>query len=134
MTEATSRSTAGRSVWAVVAGFLAVAGSSVATDVVLGLAGLLPTPGTPLDPSMAVVALGYRTLYTVGGGYLTARLAPNQPLRHALVLGLIGTLVATVGLVVTWGKNLGPVWYPIALVLLGMPSVWLGARWRARAA
>lgn len=134
MTESTPRATRGRSTGAVVAGFLVVAALSIATDAVLGLAGRLPKPGTPLSDAMAAVALAYRTLYTVGGGYLTARLAPDRPMRHAMTLGAVGTLAALAGLVVTWGQNLGPEWYPVALVILGVPSVWLGARGPARSA
>lgn len=123
----------GRSSWAVAAGFLAVAALSIGTDVLLGLAGVLPKVGTPLPEPMAAVALGYRTLYTIGGGYLTARLAPERPMRHATILGAIGTLVALAGLVATWGKDLGPAWYPISLVILGIPAARLGACLHVRA-
>jgi hypothetical protein len=28
----------------------------------------------------------------------------------------------------TWNKNLGPHWYPIALVILAIPQCWLGGK------
>jgi hypothetical protein len=44
------------------------------------------------------------------GSFVTARLAPNKPMKHSLVGAAIGTVVATAGAVVTWNKNLGPHW------------------------
>ncbi|MEQ1504122.1 MAG: hypothetical protein ABMB14_17900, partial [Myxococcota bacterium] len=68
----------------------------------------------------------YRTAYSVGGAYLTARLAPDRPLAHALVLGVVGTGLATAGWLATRGMDLGPGWYPIALIALSIPQCWAG--------
>ncbi|MBI4096829.1 MAG: hypothetical protein HY428_00240 [Candidatus Levybacteria bacterium] len=77
-----------------------------------------------------MLALLYRSVYTVIGGYITAVLAPNRPIRHVVILGTIGGFVAgTVGVIVGW--NLSSHWYPIALALLAFPSVWLGGKLRA---
>jgi len=73
------------------------------------------------------LATAYRIVYTVAGGYLTARLAPHAPVRHALILGLIGLVPGAAGVGVAIAKpELGPLWYPIALVLTGLPCAWLG--------
>lgn len=79
-----------------------------------------------------LLATAYRTVYGVVGSYITARLAPNQPMRHALVLGVLGLAVSIVGAVVTWNKGpaFGPHWYPLALVALAMPPAWVGGRLR----
>jgi linoleoyl-CoA desaturase len=57
-----------------------------------------------------------------------ARLAPDQPMKHAMALGYVGTVLGLVGLAVTWGKGLGPNWYPIALVVLAVPQCWAGGK------
>src|SRR2546426_8439438 len=84
-----------RSVGAVVAGFVAVFALSVGTDQVLHVLKVYPPWGEPMAGALYVVATGYRILYTILGGYITARLAPHAPVRHAMILGLVG-LVAGV--------------------------------------
>jgi len=59
--------------------------------------------------TLFVLALAYRVPLDVAGSYVTARLAPSRPLRHALVLGAVGTVLATVG-AVAMGK-LAPAGY-----------------------
>ena len=49
-------------------------------------------------------------------------------MRHALALGAIGFLVSLAGVIVTAGMDLGPRWYPIALVVTALPGAWLGGR------
>ena len=50
-------------------------------------------------------------------------------------LGFIGLLAAIAGTAATWNKGpeFGPKWYPIALVVLAIPSVWLGGKLAQRA-
>ena len=120
------------SVGAVVAGFLATFVLSVGTDAALHAAGVFPAIGQTMSDPLFVLAAAYRAAYTVGGGYLTARLAPHRPMRHALALGAVGVLVGTVGLLATWGRGLGPAWYPIAIVAMALPCVWAGARLEER--
>ena len=78
------------------------------------------------------LALGYRTIINVFGCWLAARLAPNHPMRHALILGGIGFALATLGAVVMW--SIGSHWYPIALVIEALPCAWLGGRLAQRRA
>jgi hypothetical protein len=116
-----------RSAGAVLAGFVAVVVLSLATDQVLHVLQVYPPWGQPMfDPGLNLLALSYRIVYTIVGGYMTARLAPQNPIRHALVLGVIGTAVGTAGAIATIPLHLGPTWYPIALVLTGLPCAWLG--------
>lgn len=122
-TSTRSRSTL-RSIGAVLAGFAAVVVLSMATDAVFHALGVFPPVGQPMSTALYVLALAYRTLFTVAGGYITARLAPRRPLFHAVVLGVIGIVAGTLGTVAMW--QLGDQWYPIALVLLALPSTWLG--------
>jgi ABC-type xylose transport system permease subunit len=48
-------------------------------------------------------------------------------MRHALILGAIGFVVSLAGAITaTTMVDLGPAWYPIALVLTALPCAWLG--------
>jgi hypothetical protein len=125
----------GRSAAAIAIGFVAVAALSLATDQVLHVLGVYPPWGEPMhEAGLNLLALAYRCVYTVAGMYLTAKLAPHSPVKHALVAGAIGTLVATAGAIATIPMDLGPSWYPIALAVTAMPLAWLGgALQRARA-
>ncbi|MDP9266770.1 MAG: hypothetical protein M3P27_00410 [Acidobacteriota bacterium] len=118
-----------RSVGAIFAGFIAVAVLSLGTDVVLHALGIYPPWLQRMSDPLFALATGYRMVYTVLGGYITARLAPRLPLRHAVILGVVGTVFALAGLAATWNKpELGPRWYPIALVVTALPTCWLGGK------
>ena len=79
---------------------------------------------------MLLLAFGYRTLYNVLGGYLTARFAPANPVQHAIILGCIGTVAGIAGVIVGW--DLSQHWYPIALAVEAIPTCWLGGKLRER--
>ena len=117
-----------KSILAVIAGFVTVFVSSVATDMVVEGTGLLPGPANPelILPWMFVIFLSYRIIYTIFGGYITSRLAPQNPVKHAIILGAIGTVAALAGMIAMW--NLGNQWYPIALVVTAVPCTWLGGK------
>ena len=127
MTAPSTHHRRGRGVAAVLLGFVAVAVLSLVTDQVLHVFGVYPPWGQPMwDASDNLLALAYRSVYTVVGGYIVARLAPRNPMRHVLVLGVLGFLVALAGTIATIPTELGPAWYPVALVLTAVPLVWLG--------
>jgi hypothetical protein len=124
-----------KSIGAVVAGFLTVAILSVVTDVILEKMGVFPpvTQSGEYANWMLFFALVYRTVYTVLGGYITAALAPSRQMRHVIILGTIGLVFATLGTIANWDKT-GPSsnWYPILLVILSLPSVWVGGKVKTR--
>jgi hypothetical protein len=124
-----------RSVAAVVAGFLAVAGLSLGTDEVFHQLQVYPPWGvTMTDPRLFALALSYRIVYTVLGGWITARLAPRSPMRHVTVLAIIGLIGGAAGVAVAIGRSdLGPLWYPVAILLTAYPCTWLGGMLRASA-
>jgi hypothetical protein len=120
----------GRSVWAVFAGFLVVVVLSTGTDAVMHATGVFPPFGEPMSDGRFLLATAYRIVYAILGSSLTARLAPRRPLRHALVGGAIGLVLASVGAAATWNKGpeFGPHWYPLALVATALPCAWVGGR------
>jgi len=117
-----------RSIAAVFAGFVLGAALSLITDEILHLLKVYPPWGQPMTdyPGENALALCYRLLFTVLSGYLTAKLAPRYPVQHAVILGSIGLVVCTLGLIATLPLHLGPAWYPISLAVTALPCTWLG--------
>ena len=113
---------------AVFVGFISVAVLSLGTDQVLHVLEIYPPWGKPMhDPSLNVLALSYRIVYTILGGYITASLAPHAPMRHVIVVGIVGFVAGSAGAITAITvADLGPDWYPIALALTAFPCVWLG--------
>lgn len=121
-----------KSIGALLAGLIAVFVLSLGTDVVLHVTGVFPPWGQSMSDALFLLATVYRALYCIAGCYIAARLAPNRPMAHALVLGVMGLIVSTVGAVATWNKGpeFGPHWYPVALIVTAIPCAWLGGRLR----
>ena len=118
-----------RSTGALLAGFFAVVVLSLGTDQVLHVLNVYPPWGQPMhEPRLNLLALSYRIVYTVLGSYIAARLAPRNPMRHALILGVIGFVVGSAGAFATIPMNLGPAWYPIAIAVTAIPCAWVGGK------
>ena len=115
-----------RSIGAMFAGLVAIFVLSLSTDEVLHLSGVFPAWGQPMSDAAFLLATVYRTVYAVAGCYLAARLAPSRPMRHALILGVVGVVLSTLGAVGTWNRGLGPHWYPLALIATALPCAWVG--------
>jgi len=114
-----------RSLFAVIAGFAVVVFFSTGTDEVMHSAGIIPR-GPMWNPWHNLLALAYRSLFAVMGGYVTAWLAPRTRMRHVVILAVIGTLGGITGVMATWDLGYGPRWYPVALAVTAFPLVWLG--------
>jgi hypothetical protein len=117
-----------RSVGAVILGLLVIVILSHGTDELMNLVGIFPGRGKVLESAgQFVLAVVYRTLFGVVGSYVTARRAPDRPMRHALILGGIGFALSLLGLAATAGKpEFGPSWYPVVLAILTFPAAWAG--------
>lgn len=119
----------GRSVLALLAGFAVNVGLSLATDLALEAVRILPQIGQGvMDDKQSLLAAAYRTIYGVVSSWVVAKLAPYAPLGHAMVGGVIGVVLATIGVVATWDKGLGPHWYAISLVVTALPAAWVGGK------
>jgi hypothetical protein len=117
----------GRSAAALFAGFFAVVFLSLGTDQLLHTLGVYPPWGEPMnETSDNLLALSYRCVYSAVGSYIAAGLAPRNPMRHALILGAVGFVLSVAGAVGASQADLGPLWYPIALVVTTLPCAWLG--------
>jgi hypothetical protein len=124
-----------KSVGAVLAGFLVVVLLSTVTDAILESTGVLPPanqPGVYMATWMLVLALLYRSVYTLLGGYVTAWLAPQNPMKHVKILAILGTIGGLIGVFAGW--NLSEHWYPIAIAVTAYPLVWYGGKLRLRKA
>ncbi len=119
-----------RSILAVLLGWAAVGVLVIATDGAMNL--LFPDQYVhgKLPPDfLAAISLATSTLWSIIGGYITARLAPNQPWRHIVALMIWGELMGITSSIMTWGQI--QVWYQTGLLLLWAPAVSLGGWLRA---
>ncbi|HEY7652054.1 MAG TPA: hypothetical protein VIG07_04470 [Methylomirabilota bacterium] len=77
--------------------------------------------------SAGAVLAGFIAIVVLSLGTVAARLAPRAPMRHALILGAIGLVPSLAGAITAITMvDLGPSWYPLALVLTALPCAWLG--------
>ncbi len=117
-----------KSIGAVVAGVATIIVVTTVVDIALHATGVFPPMDQPIGNGLALLASSYRLIISIAGAYLTARLAPDRPLRHAIILGYVGVVLGFVGVVATWNLGLGPRWYPISLAVLAIPQCWLGGK------
>lgn len=116
-----------KSIGAVVAGFAAIVILSMLTDLMLEKTGNMKTEPFDENPVWLIAIIAaYRTVYSTFGCYLAARLAPGKPMKHAIILGMIGVVLTIVGLIAMW--DIPPRWYPVSLIVLTMPAAWLGGK------
>ena len=122
-----------KGIGAILAGIVFIVVSHTGTDFVLEKLGIFPPPDQGFHVTwMVVTATLYRSIFTVVGGYITAALAPDPPMRYVLILGLIGLAVSTLAAIATIPMKLGPSWYPIALAALALTCVWIGGKLRTK--
>ena len=117
-----------KSVGAVLAGFIFIVVTHTATDAVLESIGVLRKGNLHVSTGLILIVIGYRAVFSLIGCYITARLAPHSPMKHALALGIVGVLLSTVGAIATANMNLGPSWYAWTLVVISLPIAWLGGK------
>ena len=121
-----TKSSVWKSVGAVLAGFVANTVVTTVIDLILHAVKVYAPMGQPMDDGQSLIATSYRVVIGVWGCYLTARLAPSNPMKHALAQGWLGAAICAAATVVTWDMNLGPHWFSIGLAVLSLPCAWLG--------
>ena len=117
-----------KSIGAVIAGFLTIAVLSIGTDAVLTGIGLFPPKPESYTSWILFIALVYRTIFAVLGGFVIGKLAPSKPMMHVVVLAVVGTIIGIGGVVTGWNLPGYPHWYAIALAVLTFPSLWYGGK------
>ncbi|MEJ1961076.1 MAG: hypothetical protein WDO56_05810 [Gammaproteobacteria bacterium] len=132
-TQAETLNTPPRNLWkstgAVLLGLVVIFALSLGVDQVFHSLGVFPPWGEPMQGNeLFALALSYRLIIQLFGSYLTARFVPRNPMRHVWVLAGIGLVLSIAGAIVNAVQSLGPNWYPIALVVTGPPSAWLGGK------
>ncbi len=116
-----------KSILAVLAGIVFIIVTHTVTDLVLESLGIFPPSSEVLHVQwMVVTAFAYRTILSIVGCFLTACLAPSNPMLHALIIVFIGLAISTAAAIVLIPMNLGPAWYPIALAVSSVPCAWFG--------
>ena len=120
-----------RSILAVVAGFVVIGALSFGTDAALRAAGVLPAATEPISSiPLLLLMMAYIAVFAIFGCWLTAYLAPSHPMRHALILGVLGLAFNLLSTAAVW--NLYPKWYIVVSLALVMPYAWIGGRLRER--
>ncbi|MBL8644837.1 MAG: hypothetical protein JNK21_12950 [Rhodospirillaceae bacterium] len=136
MTDAPSPapSTAWSSGRAIAAGLLTTIITSTAMDAVMHGTGIFPAPGEAMNDGLWAWAALYRLVFAALGCYIAARLAPQNPTKHAWIVGGIGLVLGGVGVAMIMGKGpgFGPAWYAIVVALSAIPAAWLGSLVRER--
>jgi uncharacterized membrane protein (DUF485 family) len=121
--------TIAKSIVAVVLGLISIIFLSVGTDLLMRRFGILALNGVLMSNLQFLLAFSYRVLISIFGCYLAARLAPNRPMKHALALGIIGLVFSALGVAASYARpDLGPHWYPIALLVVTLPCAYTGGK------
>jgi hypothetical protein len=119
-----------RSFWAVVAGFLFIMVLSLGADKIMMSMSPWAFNANGGTTNMAILLLMtvYVAVFAVVGSYLTARLAPSAPMKHALILGVLGLIFSGIGTAKMW--DTAPAWFHIINLALVLPYAWYGGRLR----
>jgi hypothetical protein len=115
-----------KSIGSILAGFVLVVIISIVTDLTLVKTGIMKQPFDLNSSLFIIFVIFYRSLYGTIGSILTARLAPNRPMRHSMIGGLIGFVISINGAIVKWDTP--PHWYAISLIITALPCAWLGGQ------
>ena len=109
----------GRSVFAVIAGYLVFGLSAVLLFQVAGV-----DPHAEARLIFKVFSIVYGVVFALGAGWLAARLAPRRPLRHAATVAGLVAAAATVSFVGMSGAK----WSQVSALVLMTPAVLVGGR------
>ena len=103
------------------AGFFAMALILALTTAAARWADKQPIAGKPLTTGAMLCNLGTTLLAALCGGYLTATLAVDNPLIHALALAIIVLLLSALSAMQSRGSY--PIWFSLLMVVTGPCAV-----------
>ena len=118
----------GSSVLAVFVGFVLIGLLSFAGNAAIQAAApdlYTMATGTTNVPILLLITVMVGVFATFGC-WLTGRMAPANPMKHALILGVLGLAFNVFSALSAW--SLYPAWFSILNLLLVMPYAWLGGR------
>lgn len=115
-----------KSYGAVLAGFIVTVTMTSLTDMLLRQLGIFPSGDVIMSDGLFGVALIYRIIFDIFGCYIAAKFSPYYPARHAIALGVIGMIAASIGASKMW--DMGPAWYSIANIVIALPCAWIGGK------
>lgn len=120
----------GRSILAIVTGFVVIGALSFGADAVLKqmMPGAFDATGRVNSVPVLLLIMAYVAIFAIAGCYLAARLAPNKPMRHALILGVLGLIFNIAGSAAMW--NTAPAWFHLVSLVMVMPYAWIGGKLR----
>lgn len=118
----------GRSVLAVIGGAIVmVTGIALVS---MALVSWMPQrPAGPSAIAALAILLALNLIVACFAGGVTAALAPRDPLRHALALGIVQAILYGVSALASRGSV--PAWFHVGFLLFVVPLVVLGGRVRA---
>jgi hypothetical protein len=116
-----------KSIGVIIAGFALGAILSIVTDFLLEKLGIISRDNFKQTSVILIyLVIIYRFIFNVTGCYLTAKLAPNNPMKHVIIIGFIGTVLSILGSLAMWDNAIP--FYKIAIILISFPSAWLGGK------
>ncbi|HTY10949.1 MAG TPA: hypothetical protein VMF88_07740 [Bacteroidota bacterium] len=116
-----------RTTLAIVAGFFATTLITLATDHFFHVTNIYPPYGQPMfDTWLVLLALSYRSIFEVGGMYLTAVIAREKAKKAVWIAAIFGSVVWIFGGIIM--SDYGPLWYSIAGAVTSIPLALLGLR------
>jgi len=116
-----------KSIGAILAGFVLTVILSLGTDFALNAVSFLKMENFKENSTIVVlVVIIYRFIFNVVGCYLTAKLAPSSPMKHCLIIGIIGTVLSLAASIAMWNEAVP--FYNILVILMSIPSAYVGAK------
>lgn len=116
-----------KSIGAIVAGFALGAILSIGMDFLFDKLGIMSMENfKQTSSSIICTVITYRFAFNVVGCYLAAKLAPYKPMKHVIIIGISGTVLSLLGAFTMWDKAIP--FYNIAIILIALPSAWIGGK------
>ena len=116
-----------KSIVAILPGFFLGAILSITTDFLMEKTGMMSMKHFKQSSlTIILIVIAYRIIFNVIGCYVTAYLAPNKPMKHVIIIGIIGTVLSIVGSLAMWEHAMP--FYNITIIFMSLPSAWLGGQ------